>query len=251
MVHPWAKGKCLSNFCLNPTPSNIHGMYISFQVYWHRKRKPQEVTLHRQINDSVNDKWNFTEKDKRPQGQLSSQHGIRTAKKQIHLNKCHTSCKETQNHQHWKLLSDASLDNCIILPEGKEHFMKERYNTWNYTFWHWRQMTVTTHFEDEETEPRQGNTSHLRDDCSVETVLLTPPMPTGEKGSFQYMVTVPGTDFCGHPLCVTRIVSRAPSYQVTNSWEAPNSLTRSTCVGRGRTTHCGNHKGIQTYHYTL
>lgn len=129
--------------------------------------------------------------------------------------------------------------------------MKERYNTWNYTFWHWRQMTITTHFEDEETEPRQGNTSHLRDNCSVETVLLTPPMPTGEKGCFQYMVTVPGTDFCGHPLCVTRIVSRAPSHQVMNSWEAPNSFTRSTCVGRGRTTHCRNHKATQTYHYTL
>lgn len=59
------------SFQFLPQAPSQHEMYISFQVHWHRKRKPQEVNT-TQINDSVNDEWNLTEIDKRPQGQLSS-----------------------------------------------------------------------------------------------------------------------------------------------------------------------------------
>lgn len=50
---------------------------------------------------------------------------------------------------------------------------------------------------------------------------------------------------------VTRILSRAPSCQITNSWEAPNPLTHSTYLGPGSTNHPGSHRATQTYYSTF
>lgn len=111
-------------------------------------------------------------------------------------------------------------------------------------------MTVSTHFEDEETEPRQRKTSHLRDSHTMETVLLTPPLPTGEKSCFQYLGTVPRTNFCGKPLCDQNFLwsTLMPGRELL---KGPKSSHSHASLGPGRVTHCGSHKAIQTYHSAL
>lgn len=111
-------------------------------------------------------------------------------------------------------------------------------------------MTVSTHFEDEETEPRQRKTADLRDNHTVEIVLLTPPLPTGEKSCFQYLGTVPWTDFCGKPLCDQNSLwsTLMPGRELL---KGPKSSYSHTSLGPGRITHCGSHKATKTYHSTL